>query len=552
VTEKLRVDIPILLPGVPDADDACVARLTSEIQSREGVEAVHVAAGGPDEPAQLCIHYDPEIVPLPRIRKLVASAGATITDQFGHVLWQVEGIGHQRRARTVADRLRAVAGVLEAEASAAGLVRVEFDRTRGSEQAIRDALAGMGITVASAVVARRLTEAPERVGEERAARENGDSDHVGHDHGDGKHDKDDGHDHSHGGLLGTNTELIFSVSCGGLLGAGIAIEKLVATAPGWLPTACYVAAYFFGGFYTLREAIDNLRLKKFEIDTLMLVAAAGAAALGAFAEGALLLFLFSLGHALEHYAMGRAKQAIEALAELAPRTATVRRDGDTREVPVEDLVIGDVVVVRPNERLPADGFLVKGETSVNQAPVTGESIPVDKRPVEERRNGARQAKFRGFIVARVRRHHQRRGCSRSGGDAPFDRDRAWPRSCKWSARPRRRSRPPNDSPTSSSAFSCRRCWRSLSSVLFAWVVIDEPFSDSFYRAMAVLVAASPCALAIATPSAVLSGVARAARAGVSGEGRRPAGKSRLAERHRLRQDRHADGRSPAHHRYRPG
>src|SRR3546814_2612830 len=108
---------------------------------------------------------------------------------------------------------------------------------------------------------------------------------------------------------GPNTELIFALACGALLGNGYAIERLVAGAPEWLPTACYVAAYFFGGFFTLREAIDNLRMKKFEIDTLMLVAAAGAAALGAWAEGALLLFLFSLGHALEHYAMGRAKKA---------------------------------------------------------------------------------------------------------------------------------------------------------------------------------------------------------------------------------------------------
>src|SRR3546814_4739430 len=104
---------------------------------------------------------------------------------------------------------------------------------------------------------------------------------------------------------------IFALACGALLGIGYAIERLVAGAPEWLPTACYVAAYFFGGFFTLREAIDNLRMKKFEIDTLMLVAAAGAAALGAWAEGALLLFLFSLGHALEHYAMGRAKKRSE-------------------------------------------------------------------------------------------------------------------------------------------------------------------------------------------------------------------------------------------------
>src|SRR5690606_35086620 len=123
------------------------------------------------------------------------------------------------------------------------------------------------------------------------------------------------------------------------------------------PLLCYVLAYGFGGYYTVREAFDNLRRKRFEIDTLMLVAAGGAAALGVWAEGALLLFLFSLGHALEHYAMGRAKRAIEALAELAPETASVRREGRLAEIPVESLVLGDIVVVRPNERLPADGFV---------------------------------------------------------------------------------------------------------------------------------------------------------------------------------------------------
>ena len=96
----------------------------------------------------------------------------------------------------------------------------------------------------------------------------------------------------------------------------------------------------------------------------MLVAAIGAASLGQWAEGALLLFLFSIGHALEHYAMGRARRAIEALAELAPETALVRRDGATTTVPVETLAPGDIVIVKPNERLPADGFIILGDTSI--------------------------------------------------------------------------------------------------------------------------------------------------------------------------------------------
>src|SRR3546814_2268451 len=105
--------------------------------------------------------------------------------------------------------------------------------------------------------------------------------------------------------------------------------------------------------------------------------------LGEWAEGALLVFRLSLGHGLEHYAMGRAKKAIEALAKLAPETATVRRDGQNSESPVEQMVVGDVAIVRPNERLPADGFGITGTSAINQAPVTGESIPVDKVPVAD-------------------------------------------------------------------------------------------------------------------------------------------------------------------------
>jgi Zn2+/Cd2+-exporting ATPase len=527
LTKKLRLDIPVLLPGVPDADDACVARLTSAIKGHEGVEDVHVRPANAGTPFQLCIHYDPEVAPLPRIRELVASAGAQISEQFGHVFWQVEGIGHQRRARTIAERLRAVSGVLEAEASAAGRVRVEFDRARSSEKVIYDALAGMGVTVAVLTVEGRpilgyepAAKPEKRDAQDHTGHDHTSSDHAGHDHSEGEHGKGDGHDHSHGEFLGPNTELIFSLACGALLGIGVAIEKLVFAAPGWLPTACYIAAYFFGGFYTLREAIDNLRLRKFEIDTLMLVAAAGAAALGAFAEGALLLFLFSLGHALEHYAMGRAKQAIEALAELAPRTATVRRDGDTREVPVEELVVGDVVMVRPNERLPADGFLVKGESAVNQAPVTGESIPVDKRPVDD----VEAARAKPNSVDSASRVFA--GTINGAGAIEVEVTRLSTETALAKVVQMVSEAETQKSPTQRFTDRFERIFvpavLALAVILlFAWVVINEPFSASFYRAMAVLVAASPCALAIATPSAVLSGVSRAARGGVLVKGGAP-------------------------------
>lgn len=327
-------------------------------------------------------------------------------------------------------------------------------------------------------------------------------------------------EHSHDDHSGSNKELIFSLACGGLLALGFAFEKLSPDLLGWTSIYLYLGAYFFGGFYTLREAVENLRRKKFEIDTLMLVAAAGAAALGAFAEGALLLFLFSLGHALEHYAMGRARHAIEALSELAPRTASVRRDGVVIDMPVEDLVIGDVVIVRPNSRVPADGFVLKGTTSINQAPITGESMPVDKRPVDD----PALARARQNLIAAESRVFA--GTINGAGAIEIDVTRLSSESALARVVKMVSEAETQKSPTQRFTDRFERifvpCVLSLAVLLmFAPLVIDETFRESFYRAMAVLVAASPCALAIATPSAVISGIARAARGGVLIKGGAP-------------------------------
>ncbi|NQE61447.1 heavy metal translocating P-type ATPase [Caulobacter sp. RHG1] len=340
-----------------------------------------------------------------------------------------------------------------------------------------------------------------------------------------------GHDHSAkpgastphaepGGLLAGNAELIASLLCGALLGLGFAIEKLAAGAPGWIALCAYVGAYALGGWFTAREAVEKLRRRKFEIDSLMLVAAIGAASLGAWAEGALLLFLFSLGHALEHYAMGRARKAIEALAALAPTIARVRQGEDLIETPVEAVVVGDIVVVRPNERLPADGFVIKGVSSVDQAPITGESVPVDKRPVEdaasarERPNGVEAASkvFAGTINGEGAIEVEVTKLSSQSALARVVQMVSEAETQK--------------SPTQRFTDQFERVFVpvvliTVCLLLTPGVFIDEPFSKTFYRAMAVLVAASPCALAIATPSAVLSGVARAARGGVLIKGGAP-------------------------------
>lgn len=520
MSEKLQLNLPIVLPEVPDARDACVRRLTGSLEAQDGVERVHVLEATGCEPARLCIHYDPDALPLPRIRQMALRSGARLTDHYGHVLWEVRGVRHQRRARTVAERLRRIPGVLEAEATAAGPLRVEFDKMRVDKDNLRDVLREMGVQVVEHkphdTVETARTEAP-AAPEEAIAPKHDHAPGEEHDHAESEHAEGD-HEHAQG-IFGERTELIFAILSGVCVGLGWVLESFTGIAA-WVPFALFLGGYFFGGFFTLREAVDSVRVGRFEIDFLMLVAAAGAAVLGEWFEGALLLFLFSMGHALEHYAMGRARKAIEALADLAPDTAVVRREGEEREMPVEEMQVGDTVIVRTNERIPADGFVVKGASAVNQAPVTGESVPVDKQPVDdpeaalddwqqldpEHRVFAGTINGSGALEVVVARRST---------------DSTLARVVQMVAEAETQKSPTQRFTDRFERIFVPAVLGFVVLLLFAWVVIDEPFSASFYRAMAVLVAASPCALAIATPSAVLSGVARAGRGGVLVKGGGP-------------------------------
>ena len=487
MTEPLVLDVPVLLPDALDGRDHCVTRLTAMLSGTPGLDQVHVVEAADGAPARLCLHYDPATTSVARIRSLAEAAGANLTDQFGHVLWSVAGVGHVRKARTVAESLRRVDGVVEAEVSP-GLVRVEFDRTIIDEPKLVALLGEHGVR-------------PVGVGGE----------HEGHDHAEGEH--------THGGPFGERSELIFALTSAALWVIGFVLELSTDVPEGAL-TAIFIVSGVFGGYFTLREAIESVRNGRFEIDFLMLVAAAGAAVLGKWEEGALLLALFSVGHALEGYAMGRARRAIEALAELAPATAVVRRDGTEVEVPVEQLQLGDVVVVKPNERIPADGFVIAGASSVNQAPLTGESIPVDKAPVADpaaaaadpERVQASSRLFSGTINGAGQLELQ---VTRLSADSTLSKLATMVREAETQASPTQRF---------TDRFERIFVPAVIGLVIVVLVVgpaVGSSWSESFYRAMAVLVAASPCALAIATPSAVLAAVARAGQLGVLVKGGGP-------------------------------
>jgi Cd2+/Zn2+-exporting ATPase len=262
----------------------------------------------------------------------------------------------------------------------------------------------------------------------------------------------------------------------------------------------YVAAYTFGGFDLVRHWFGSVRQRRltFDIDLLMLLAALGAAVLGQWVEGAFLLFLFSLAHALEHYALGRARGAIRALADLAPPTARVVREEKMLEIPVEEVAPGDVVVVRPAERIPVDGEVSSGHSAVNQAPITGESVPVEKSGGDEVFAGTVNGDGALFVTA-----------TRVAGDRTLDRVIALVEEAQTQKAPTQRF-----TERFERVFVPTVLAADLLLILVPPLLGLLPWSESFYRAMAMLVAASPCALALGTPSAVLAGIAQAARHGV--------------------------------------
>ncbi len=304
------------------------------------------------------------------------------------------------------------------------------------------------------------------------------------------------------GWYSRSRELAWSLTCGALMLTGWLLQR---SAPELRPfaIALFVLSYAFGARDLVGHFIIDVRRGRwhFDIDLLMVVAAAGAAALGQWAEGALLLFLFSLAHALEHYAMGRARNAITALADLAPSRATVLRseNGAHREITIaiEAVRPGDQVVVKPAERIAVDGTVREGRSGVNQAPITGESVPVDKAPGDAVFAGSVNGE--GALIVDV---------TVAVGDRTLDRV------IKLVTEAQSQKAPTQQ-------FTDRFARVFVPAVLLgdlALIVLPPllgvlSWPDAFARAMAVLVAASPCALALGTPAAVLAGIGQAARNG---------------------------------------
>ncbi len=283
---------------------------------------------------------------------------------------------------------------------------------------------------------------------------------------------------------------------GAFLALGLALQ-LLGTAPLiWL--LLYATAVVLAGTQTARRAWNSVAAGHLDIHVLMMVAVVGAIALGDWAEGASVVFLFALAQVLESRAMARARGAIRALMDLAPAEALVRRDGAERTVPIDSVTVGDIVVVRPGEKIPLDGQVLAGESHVNQAPITGESVPVYKTHGDGVFGGAING--RGVLDVQVTR---------------LRRDSTLARIIHLVERAQAQRAP---SQTFVDRFA--RVYTPIVLVLAVAIAVVPPvlfggaWGSWVYRSLVLLVISCPCALVISTPVSIVSALAAAARKGV--------------------------------------
>jgi len=260
----------------------------------------------------------------------------------------------------------------------------------------------------------------------------------------------------------------------------------------------YAGAYIFCGQQGVRSAIASLREKVLDVDVLMVLAAIGAGIVGQPFEGALLLFLFSFSNVLQSYALQRTQKAIHSLLKLRPDKALVKRNGGTELVRVENLEVGDIVLVRPGEHVPVDGTITEGTSNLDESSLTGESMPVTKT--------VGNTLFAGTL-------------NQSGGleiaVAKRAEDSTLARMVKLVEEAQAEKSGTQRFLEEAEQYYATGVIAFTALVFFIpWLFLGHPFAQAFYLAMTVMVVASPCALVISTPATVLSAIGGAARRGI--------------------------------------
>lgn len=291
-------------------------------------------------------------------------------------------------------------------------------------------------------------------------------------------------------------ELGFALFSGILILTGWILAKLDQQA---VSVFFYILAYVIGGYFKAKEGItDTIHNKTLNVELLMVLAALGSAIIGYWEEGAILIFIFALSGALETYTMSKSRKEISALMSLQPEEAWLIKDGKEVKVAVEQLQVGDHIFVKPGERIPADGCVIKGRTSVDQAAITGESIPVGKGLNDDVFAGT--VNISGSITVEI---------TKPSSDTLFQKIITLVQNAESQKSPSQQFIDRFEGTYVKLVLAIVSLMLFLPHYIFGW-----SWNETFYRAMVLLVVASPCAVVASIMPATLSAISNGARKGI--------------------------------------
>ena len=268
--------------------------------------------------------------------------------------------------------------------------------------------------------------------------------------------------------------------------------------PNFLTASLFIAAIIIGGYALFIEGIKDLIKFDFSMATLMTIAIIGAALIGDFAEGAIVVILFAISETLERYAADRARQSISSLVKVAPKVATIRRNDLEQTIAVQDIQINDVMLIKPGQKIAMDGIVIKGESTVNQAAITGEALPVDKQLSDEVFAGTLNEA--GYLEVQV---------TKRAADTTLAKIIQLVEAAQGER-----------APAQAFVDKFAKIYTPFIILLATLIVILPPlffggdWQRWFYQGLSVLVVGCPCSLVISTPVSIVSAIGNVARHGV--------------------------------------
>jgi len=452
--ETQTLDIPVVWPDYFEDCEQCIDRLRQMLLSLNGMRSASINS----DRRTIEISYDRDLLTFEEIKERARLLGVNVADRYKHGVLRVIGLDCPDCANKLESAIRRMKGIAWVSLNyATSVLTVEWEPHVTALKAIEDRIGHMGYDTESG----RAPAAPSPKARTRR-----------------------------------NLRLVLTAASGVLL-ALAGIIWMLAGDSGAVTTLLLLSAAT-GGIFTARSGLLSLRGLSLDTNLLVTVAAIGAIALREYADAAAVMFLFSLGSALEAYTVDKTRRSISSLIEASPKSASVKRNGRIEKVDLERVEVGDIVLVKPGEKIPVDGTVTEGESAVNEAPITGESVPKDKSPGDSVYAGSINA--RGSLEIRT---------TSTSDDNTLARIIHAVEEAQAQKAPSQRF-----SERFGRYYTPCVIGLAIATAVVGPIIFGGDHKAWIERALTLLVVSCPCALVISTPVAIVAAIGNAARSGI--------------------------------------